>query len=96
MLSALAGRFFTTEPLGKPSLQVPVPVQLLSRIRLFATPWTIVYQAPVSLEFSRQDYWSGLPFPTPGHLPDPGIEPGSPVSPELQADSLPTEPTGKP
>ena len=50
----------------------------------------------MSLEFSRQDYWSGLPFPTPGHLPDPGIEPRSPVSPELQADSLPTEPTGKP
>ena len=49
------------------------------------TPWTVVHQAPLSMEFSRQEYWSGLPFPSPGDLPDPGIEPRSSV---LQADSL--------
>ena len=54
-----------------------------------ATPWTIAGQIPLSVEFSRQEYWSGLPFPSPEDLPDPGIEPGSP---ELQADSLPSEP----
>ena len=58
-----------------------------------ATPWTVAYQAPLSMEFSRQEYWSGLPFPSPGDLPNPGIEPGSPA---LQADALPSEPTGKP
>ena len=64
----------------------------LSRVRLFVTPWTIAYQAPPSMGFSRQEYWSGLPFPSPGNLPDPGIEPGSPA---LQADALPSEPPGK-
>ena len=53
------------------------------------TPWTVAHQAPLSMGFSRQEYWSGLPFPSPGDLPDPGIEPRSPA---LQADSLPTEP----
>ena len=57
------------------------------------TPWTVAYQAPLSMGFFRQECWSGLPFPSPGDLPDPGIEPGSP---ELQADALPTEPPGKP
>ena len=57
------------------------------------TPWAVAYQAPPSMEFSRQEYWSGLPFPSPGDLPDPGIEPGSPA---LQADALPSEPPGKP
>ena len=57
-----------------------------------AIPWTVAYHAPPSLGFSRQDYWSGLPFPSPGDLPNPGIEPGSPV---LQADPLPSEPPGK-
>ena len=52
-----------------------------------ATPWTVACQAPLSMGFSRQEYWSGLPFPSPGHLPNPGIEPRSPA---LQADSLPT------
>ena len=51
-------------------------VKLLSHVRLFATPWTIAYQAPLSMGFSRQEYWSGLPFPSPGDLPDLGIEPG--------------------
>ena len=61
--------------------------------RLFATPWTIAHQAPLSMGFSRQEYCSGLPFPSPGNLPDPGIEPGSPA---LQVDYLPTESPGKP
>ena len=68
-------------------------MKLLSRVRLFVTPWTVAYQAPQSMEFSRQEYWSGLPFPSPGDLPNPGIEPGSPA---LQADALPSEPPGKP
>ena len=63
----------------------------LSRVRLFATPWTVVYQVPPSVGFSRQEYWSGLPFPSPGDLPNPGIEPRSPM---LQADALPSEPPG--
>ena len=57
------------------------------------TPWTVAYQAPPSMGFSRQQCWSGLPFPSPGNLPDPGIKSGSPA---LQADALPSEPTGKP
>ena len=66
---------------------------LLSRVQLFATPWTAVHQAPLSMRFSRQGYWSGLPFPSPGDLPNPGIKPGFPA---LQADSLLTELQGKP
>jgi len=57
------------------------------------TPWTVAHQAPLSMGFSRQEYWSGLPFPSPGGLPDSGIEPGFPA---LQADSLPIELRGKP
>ena len=64
-----------------------------SRVWLFTTPWTAVPQAPLSMGFSRQEYWSGLPFPSPGDLPDPGIEPESPA---LQADALTFEPPGKP
>ena len=60
-----------------------------SRVRLFATLWTVARQAPLSMGFSRQEYWSGLPCPPPGDLPDPGIEPKSPVVPALQVDSLP-------
>ena len=67
-------------------------VKSLSRVRLFVTPWTVAYQAPLSMEFSRQEYWSGLPFPSPGDLPDPGIEPRSPA---LQADALLSELPGK-
>ena len=63
----------------------------LSHVQLFATPWTVAHQAPPSMEFSRQEYWSGVPLPSPGDLPDPGIEPFA-----LQADSLPTELSGKP
>ena len=57
-----------------------------SRVRLFATPWTVVCKAPLSMGFSRQEYWSGLPCPPPGDLPDPGIEPASLASPALQVD----------
>ena len=67
--------------------------ELLSCIRLFATPWTVVYKAPLSVEFFRQECWSGLPFASPGDLPDPVIKPRSPA---LQADSLLSEPLGKP
>ena len=65
----------------------------LSCVQLFATPWIITYQAPPSMGFSRQEYQNGLPFPSPGDLPDPGIESRSPA---LQADALPSEPPGKP
>ena len=68
-------------------------VKLLSCARFFAIQWTAAYQAPLSMEFSRQEYWSGLPFPSPGDLPHPGIEPRSPA---LQADTLTSEPPGKP
>ena len=54
-------------------------MKLLSRVRLFVTPWTVANQSPPSMGFSRQEYWSGLPFPSPGDLLDPGIEPGSPA-----------------
>ena len=65
----------------------------LSGVRLFVTTCTVAYQAPPSMGFSRQEYWSGLPFPSPGDLPNPGIEPGFPT---LQADALLSEPPGKP
>ena len=63
----------------------------VSRVRLFATPWTVAYHASLTMGFSRQEYWSGLP--SPGDLPKPGIEPRSPA---LQADALTSEPPGKP
>ena len=68
-------------------------VKSLSRVQLFATHWTVAYWAPPSMGFSGQGYWSGLPFPSPEDLPDPGMEPRSPA---LQADALPSEPLGKP
>ena len=69
-----------------------VKVKSLSHVRLFVTPWTVAHEAPISIEFSRQEYWSELPFSSPGDLPDPGIEPGSSV---LQADTLPSELPGQ-
>ena len=63
-----------------------VKVKSLSCVQLFVTPWTVAYQAPPSMGFSRQECWSGLPFTSPGDLPNPGIELGSPM---LQADALP-------
>ena len=67
--------------------------QSLSRVRLFETLWTVAYQAPSSMGFSRQEYWSRLPFPSPGDLPHPGVEHRSPA---FQADTLTSEPPGKP
>ena len=66
---------------------------LNTHFRFFATPWTVAYQAPPSMGFSRQECWSGLPFPSQGDLPDPGIDPRSPT---LQADTFPSEPPEKP
>ena len=71
----------------------PKKVKSLSRVRLFATPWTVAHWAPPSMEFSRQAYWSGLPFLSPGDLPNLGIEPKSTM---LWADALPSEPPGNP
>ena len=68
-------------------------VKSLSRVQLFVTLWTVALQAPLSVGFSKQKYWNGLPFPSPGDLPNPGIEPGSPA---LPADTLSSEPPGKP
>ena len=82
--------FYVSEPF---SSSMKVKVKSLSRARLFATPWTVAYQAPPSMGFSRQEYWSGLPFPSPGYLPNPGIEPRSPT---FQVDALTSEPPGKP
>ena len=65
----------------------------LSHVQLFGTLWTVAYQAPPSIGFSSQEYWSGLPFPSPGDLPNPGMEPGSPI---LEADALTSEPPRKP
>ena len=65
--------------------------QWFSHVWLFATPWTVVHQAPLSTKFSRQEYWSELAFPPPGDLSDPGIKPMSPMSPALREDSLPAE-----
>ena len=76
------------EEKSKLQMKVKVKLKSLSRVRLFATPWSVAYQAPLSMGFSRQEYWSGLPFPSPGDLPDSGIEPGSPA---LQADTLTSE-----
>ena len=70
-----------------------VKVKSLSRVRLFATPWTVAHEAPPSMGFSKQEYWSGLLFPSPGDLPNPGTEAGSPT---LQVDSLPLNHRGSP
>ena len=63
--------------------------KFLSHVQLFVTPWTIARQVPLSMGFSRQEYWCGLPFPSPGDLPNPGTEPAPPGTPALQVDSLP-------
>ena len=81
------------EILDLPWHALKVKVKLLSRVRVFATLLTVAYQAPQSMGFSRQEYWRGLPFPSPGDIPNPGIEHSSPT---LQVDSLPAEPQGKP
>ena len=83
-------------PLQLPTLlvmKVKVKMKSLCRVRLFETLWTVVRQTSLSMGFSRQEYWSGFPSPSPGDLPDPGIKPGSPT---LQAASLPSDPLGNP
>ena len=65
-------------------------VQLLSHVRLFAAPWTVAHQVPLSMEFSRQEYWNGFPFPSPGDLPEPGIQLTSLASPALAGRSFTT------
>ena len=72
------------------------PMNSLGPYGLFATLWTVAHQAPLSMEISRQEYRSGLPFPPPGDLPNPGIEPASLMSPALAGGSLPLVPLGKP
>ena len=72
---------------------VVVMVELLSHVQLFAAPWTVARQAPLSMGFPRQEYWIGMPFPSPGDPPDPGTEP---TSPAWQADSLPLSHLGSP
>ena len=78
---------------NKFSDSVPVKVLVAQSCPTLETPWTVAHQAPLSMGFSRQEYWSGLPFPSPEDLPHPGIEPGSPA---LQADTLAPKPPGKP
>ena len=68
-------------------------VKSLSHVQLFANTWPVAYQASLCMGFSRQENWSGLPFPSPGDLPDPGIEPRFPT---LQVDALPSDPPGEP
>ena len=76
-------------------LQLGARAQLLSCVWLFGTPWTVALQAPLSMEFPRQEYWSRLPCPSPGDLPNPGIKPASFVSPALTGRFFTTEPHGK-
>ena len=71
-------------------------VLVISCVQLLANLWTVAHQAPLSMGSYRQEYWSGLPFPPPGDLPNPGIKPVSPASSTLQVDSLPAELSGKP
>ena len=86
-VSCIARRFFTV----RVTREALFSHQVASNS--FATPWTVAHEAHPSMGISRQEYWSGLPFPSPGDLPDPGIKSGSPA---LQADSLPSEPPGQP
>ena len=68
---------------------------MLSHVQLFVTPYTVAWQAPLSMGFPREEYWSGLPFPSPGDLPHPGIEPASPMSPAFAGRFFTTEPAAK-
>ena len=79
--------------LQKPSFSLLLLLSHFSHVRPSVTPWTAAYQASPSMGFSRQEHWSGLPFPSPGDLPNPGMEPGSPA---LEADALTSGPPGKP
>ena len=73
-----------------------VKVKSFSHVRLLATPWTVAHQAPPSMGFSRQEYWNGLPFPSPGDLPDPGIKSMASMAPALAGGFFTTELLGKP
>ena len=88
---ALHADYLPAEPPGKPHLYYTYIHTSLIRVQLFVIPWTVAHHAPLSMEFSRQEYWSGLPFPSPECLSNPGIEPSSPA---LQVDSLLSEPPG--
>ena len=92
----LAGYNTNIYPLTHSSLCLRLCAWMLSCVQLFGTPWTAAHQALLSIEFSRQEYWSGLPFPTPGNLPDPGIKNASLVSTALAGGFFTTEPPGKP
>ena len=89
-------RIYLTMIYWVPTVIKTVVVPSLSRAQLFATLWTVAFRTPLSKGFSRQEYWSGLPCPPPGDLPDRRVKPVPLLSPVLQADSLPTEPLGKP
>ena len=80
----------------RPSILLCSVLSRFSHVQLFATPWTVASQAPLFMGFSRQKYWNGLLYPPPGALPDPGVEPTSPVSPAWQEDSLPLNHLGSP
>ena len=84
---------FSHSPVYWDLIPLCVCVRVLSIVQLFATPWTVAHQAPLSMGFSRQEHWSGLPFPPPGDLPDSGIKPASPA---LAGGFFTTEPPGKP
>ena len=90
---ALAGRFFITEPPGKPIGKDSGGGLVYKSFLTLVTPWTIACWAPLSMGFPRQEFWSGLLFPSPGDLPDPGIEP---TFPALQVDSLQLNHQGSP
>ena len=77
-------------------VQPRAPAHSLNYVQFFVTPWIIAQQAPLSMEFSRQEHWSGVPFPTPGDLPDPGIKHVSLASPAMAGRFFTTVPTGKP
>ena len=83
----------TNDKRDKSTRDMCVCAQSLSRVQLFATSCTVAHQAPLSMEFSKQESWSGLPFPSPGDLPDPGIEP---ASLSLAGRFFPTKPPGNP
>ena len=81
--------------MGADAIDWCVVHDMLSRVRLFLTPWTVARQAPLSMGFFRQEYWSGLPCPPPGDLPNPGVDPSLLHLLHLQVGSLPTVPPGK-
>ena len=96
LLLSMSGGILSTLYIPSCFIFSKIHAWVLSHVWLFVAPWTINCQAPLSMGFPRQEYWHGLPFPSPGDLPDPGIEPRSPASPALAADSLPPCHLGSP